>query len=307
MIISTGGDIFSSDYGDFSSHLKSLSVALNYGKKVVLLGQSIGPFRTRRETEKFVSIASRSNLITVRESISFKYCLEKLGLDSNRVYQTSDPGFLLEPAPCHISILKLTGVNYYKPYVTVSVSAGISRYMKISSAKHGLTLLEIIRFFLKTKCQVVLIPHVQRNSVSEDDRLLATTLARELNWPHNLYIAGSDFSASEIKSIIGGAIFNVAERMHAAIAGLSLNVPTLIVGYSIKAQGILNDLMGKKEASKNLLGAKQISESKRSVTALHAAWHCRHETREKLKTNNVKYKKLAEKNFDLIKNLINDY
>ena len=38
--------------------------------------------------------------------------------------------------------------------------------------------------------------------------------------------------------------FLIAARTHASIAGYSTGVPTLVVGYSVKAEGIAKDLFG---------------------------------------------------------------
>jgi colanic acid/amylovoran biosynthesis protein len=94
------------------------------------------------------------------------------------------------------------------------------------------------------QANVILIPHVQEISPLNDDRVLATEIQRRLGYDDGVRLAGGNFSAEEFKAIISRCDFLVAERMHAAIAGLSTGVPTLVVGYSIKARGILSDLLG---------------------------------------------------------------
>ena len=91
---------------------------------------------------------------------------------------------------------------------------------------------------------MILIPHVQEISPLNDDRVLATEIQRRLGYDDGVRLAGGNFSAEEFKAIISRCDFLVAERMHAAIAGLSTGVPTMVVGYSIKAKGILSDLLG---------------------------------------------------------------
>ncbi len=39
----------------------------------------------------------------------------------------------------------------------------------------------------------------------------------------------------------------VTARTHASIAGYSTNVPTLVVGYSVKSQGMAKDIFGDSE------------------------------------------------------------
>ena len=85
-----------------------------------------------------------------------------------------------------------------------------------------------------------LIPHVQETHPGNDDSILATELLREISpaAKRHTRLAAGDFSAAEYKAMIGRCEV-LAERMHAAIAGLSSRVSTVVVGYSVKARGIL--------------------------------------------------------------------
>lgn len=58
-----------------------------------------------------------------------------------------------------------------------------------------------------------------------------------------LQIKGVD-TAPELKYIISQCSFFVGARTHATIAAYSSCVPTLVVGYSVKARGIARDLFG---------------------------------------------------------------
>lgn len=57
----------------------------------------------------------------------------------------------------------------------------------------------------------------------------------------------SDGSCEELKGDIGRCRFFVGARTHATIAAYSQGVPTLVVGYSVKARGIARDLFGTQE------------------------------------------------------------
>jgi colanic acid/amylovoran biosynthesis protein len=51
-------------------------------------------------------------------------------------------------------------------------------------------------------------------------------------------------NCSELKYIISKCRFLIAARTHASIAAYSTCVPTLVVGYSVKAKGIAKDIFG---------------------------------------------------------------
>ena len=53
-----------------------------------------------------------------------------------------------------------------------------------------------------------------------------------------------DLNAEEIKGVISQCRFFIAARTHASIAAYSTCVPTLVVGYSVKAKGIAKDIFG---------------------------------------------------------------
>ncbi len=56
-----------------------------------------------------------------------------------------------------------------------------------------------------------------------------------------------DCNAEQLKGYIARCRFMVAARTHASIAAYSSQVPTLVVGYSVKAHGIATDLFGTSE------------------------------------------------------------
>ena len=101
---------------------------------------------------------------------------------------------------------------------------------------------ELLRFLLEeTSSTVALIPHVvwPRN----DDR---TELLRlyELFPQKDRMILVEDHNAPELKYLISRCSFFIGARTHATIAAYSSCVPTLVVGYSVKARGIARDLFG---------------------------------------------------------------
>ena len=52
----------------------------------------------------------------------------------------------------------------------------------------------------------------------------------------------SDYSAQELKGVIGKCEFFVGSRMHACIAALSQGIPTATIGWSHKYDGIMSRL-----------------------------------------------------------------
>lgn len=287
-VIASGGDVFCSEYGHRSllSHLQPLKIARRAGIPFILHAQSIGPFTTGADRSAFTGLARDAAAITVREAASFRYITEDLKLPASICHLVADPAFLLtqpEAAEGGALFAHYRG-REGRPTVALSTSQAICHWMQSDADRHVETWLEVIRWLRsELDANVILIPHVQELSDRNEDRVLATAIQRRLGHDPHVRLAGGDFSAGDYKAIISRCDFVVAERMHAAIAGLSTAVPTLVIGYSIKAEGILSDLLGNAFAKENaLISIQDFMAPGRGLAAVQNAWAKRDEIRRLL-------------------------
>jgi polysaccharide pyruvyl transferase WcaK-like protein len=79
-----------------------------------------------------------------------------------------------------------------------------------------------------------------------DDRLTLTELYEDYR-ENDRVILFEDMPCRQIKYIISKCRAFIGARTHATIAAYSSCVPTLVVGYSVKARGIARDLFGAEE------------------------------------------------------------
>lgn len=309
VVIASGGDLFSSDYGGLYRHLQPLKLALDAGIPVVFLAQSIGPFKHDEEASAWLRVARRSKLITVREKISYDYVTKKLGLSTDLVKLTADPAFLLAPPLAQevTNLLSAYGITRDRPIIAISTSQSISRFSGCDYDKHLKAWHQVANMLLdELDAQVLIVPHVQEINAHNDDRILATKLLRSLNFDPRVRLAGADHSASELKGLIGACDMVVAERMHAAIAGLSSGVCTVAVGYSIKAEGIMTNLLGT-EALQNglLIPIHQFLDADATCATIRTAWNRRQEVAKQLNEVLPQVKQNSASNFDMILGLLN--
>lgn len=262
-IISTGGDIFSSDYGNLKHHLVPIQYATQLGKPIILLGHSIGPFKTEEERNKFIRAMQNVSLITTREKRSLEYVRE-MNLKNTRVELTADPAFCF-PATANETVDRLWcsyHLPYDRPVIGIAASQGIASYGKASYETHFEALKKLIQYVTRELgFHVALIPHAPERTTGNDDRLICTQLYRSLGFPSEATVIALSHSAEEIKGIIGRCKLVVAERMHAAIAALSQLVPTMVVAYSVKSRGILSDIFGANEVDKYLIELRDVDEA----------------------------------------------
>ena len=249
-----GGDSFSDIYGLRRLAYVTLApiLALLLGKDVVLMPQTLGPFKSR--VAKLVAryIIGHAKVVYSRDRKGLDETIAELGLDSNSTkYRFSyDVGFVLDPVPpvkldivglaaengrCRVG-LNVSGLLWMGGYTGKNMFGLRADYRK-------LIYVLIERLIADRQCEVILVPHVF-GSDSESDTTVCAALYEELSkkYPGKLGIAQGHYDQGEIKSVIGACDFFVGSRMHACIAALSQCVPAVAVAYSDKFIGVLKTI-----------------------------------------------------------------
>lgn len=200
------------------------------GVRTVLWGCSIEP--SFIDEEMLVDLKGYDKIIA-RESVTYKALLEK-GLENVSCFP--DPAFVLKKVDLPLPKTFVEGNT-----VGVNVSPMIMNYEK----NNGITLenyFVLVRHILEnTNMNVALIPHVVWPD--NDDRQPLRLLYNEFKESGRVAMI-DDGTAEELKGYIARCRFMIAARTHASIAAYSQAVPTLVVGYSVKALGIATDLFG---------------------------------------------------------------
>ena len=129
-----------------------------------------------------------------------------------------------------------------------TVGINVSPMIQDNEKESGITMEcyeALIQYIIEnTGFQIALIPHVvwARN----DDRKPIHTLFEKFKDTGRVVEIG-DGTCEELKGYISRCRLFVGARTHATIAAYSSCVPTLVVGYSVKARGIARDLFGQEE------------------------------------------------------------
>ena len=201
------------------------------GNKTVLWGVSIEPevlknIKIRKDIKNY-------DLIFARESLTYN-ALINIGL-KDKTFLYPDPAFAMKcvetTVPKNLFDREVIGIN---------ISPLILKYENGQNiVKEGY--LKIIQYILNyTDCNIALIPHVVKRNNNDLDTL--HMLQNEIN-DNRIYII-EDNSAEQLKYCISKCAFFIGARTHSTIAAYSTCVPTLVIGYSIKARGIAIDLFG---------------------------------------------------------------
>lgn len=245
LAISIGGDNYC--YDNMLSDLRLANSAFNRkGVRTVLLGCSIEPELLKRED--IVADLMGYHTIIARESITYEALKEMVNehageIDGRKgmpqILCCPDPAFTLQkkelPLPEGFAEGNTIGIN-------------VSPMIQDNEKESGITM-ECYEALLRdiidhTDFQIALIPHVvwARN----DDRKPIHTLYEKFKDTGRVVEIG-DGTCEELKGYISRCRLFVGARTHATIAAYSSCVPTLVVGYSVKARGIARDLFGQEE------------------------------------------------------------
>lgn len=170
--------------------------------------------------------------IYARESISY----ETLKRINANTYLYPDPAFLLEEKK-----VELPFQLRENEYVGINVSPMIIEHEKSEEIVFK-NYINLVEYILKnTGMSIALIPHVVWK---ENNDLKVLNRIKEMYKDSSRVVIINDNDCMVQKYIISKSRFFVAARTHASIAAYSRQVPTLVVGYSVKAKGIAKDLFG---------------------------------------------------------------
>lgn len=196
------------------------------GAKTALVGCSIEP--SNLEHGEILGDLCQFDLITARETITYNALIEK-GIVKN-THLVPDSAFSLEKTPSGIKLPNNTiGINLS------NITIYSTNNLILENSK------ELINYILSnTKYNIALIPHVHQDF--NDDYNVLNQVYTYFNKNSRIQLIDTNYNACELKDIISQCKLLIASRTHCSIAGYSSNVPTLVLGYSVKSIGIARDI-----------------------------------------------------------------
>jgi colanic acid/amylovoran biosynthesis protein len=244
-----GGDNFSLDSPNRDAHFRLSRLAIDAKVPVAIWGASVGPFTRNPSYEHWAAKELRKvTLICARETATVKY-LESIGVSKN-VLLTADPAFYLQPTACDLpaDIDKIL----VEGCIGLNLSPLLSKFVKLPGSEPNLSAwikvaVEIVRNLLNQfSLPMLLVPHVtsEVGDVYRDDYLFLSRVAQSLNGAEGVFILGPNLNAAQTKWVISRLRAFAGARTHSTLAAISSHVPTICIGYSMKARGIAQDVYG---------------------------------------------------------------
>lgn len=265
------------------------------GKKVVMYGASILPHVYEKTLPRIFTkyCLEKLDLITLREFKSEEF-LKRVGLDPSRLHVTADKAFILEPVDKDTA-LKLLKENNIVPDRTpligmtaVYYGSGVYRKGLINykdprekySVYTGI-LARVVDFLVKELgAKVIFMPHTIGPTEANDDRMVAADILSKAEVKTGIYAINGDYTASELKGMIGCFDFFVGARTHSVIAATAMGVPSVVLSYpkDYRTYGIIGDMLGQSRWVYNI----EYLQEHDLIEMIRNAWNVKDETRREL-------------------------
>lgn len=253
-----GGDSFSDIYGLRRAVTGSMpgAIALLLGKRLFLLPQTYGPYRSR--IAKWVArwILRRAACILSRDRAGVDLVRAILGTSNGQgdICFCPDVAFSMSAkAPTRLAItppvaqespegflvgLNINGLLYNGGYTRDNMFGLRFDYREFVKQLAG----EVLE---KTPAHLLLIPHTfAPDGHVESDPQACRSVFDLMKSRHEgrIHLVEGEYDQFEIKGIIGNCDFFIGSRMHACIAALSQGVPSIGVAYSQKFRGVFESI-----------------------------------------------------------------
>lgn len=252
-----GGDSFSDIYGfnKFFWLVLPVIVVLLLGKKLVLLPQTYGPYKSFLSQRIAKYIFKRASRIISRDKEGVDL-VRKMTNDNRAGTNISfcpDVAFALDasvpkeinihPPLIHDSKISLIGLNVngllYNGGYTRDNMFGLNYDYKV------FVLNLVKRLANNTENHIVLIPHTfgLTDRVNSDPAACRDIMVQlEDRQKDRVHMLLGEHNQFELKGVIGLCDFFIGSRMHACIAALSQGIPTIGVAYSRKFLGVFESV-----------------------------------------------------------------
>jgi colanic acid/amylovoran biosynthesis protein len=304
VVINSGGDHLSGEFGKFGlgSYL-NICYAILLKKPIVLHGESLGYYRNPIYNTIAKIIFNNVDLILVRENFSKRY-LEYNHISNPDIFVTADPAFTLDAAnDATLDKIIITEdlKNVSRPLIGINPSGLIGKISGVSEVHLAQIFADLIdKLISDWNATIVLIPHVYTSNL--DDRSAIRLIAERVKNKKKLKSITNEYTAQELKGIIGMCDLFIGTRMHATIASTSMLVPTVGIAYSHKMHGIIGEMLGLEDY---IIEIENLTYDN-LVSVVHKAWLNREDLKEHLSKKIPIIRENAFQNGKYIKLLLED-
>ena len=312
----SGGDSFTDLYGNarFRNITAPKEIALSLGRRLVLLPQTYGPFRSAGSRETARRLIDGASLAYARDPDSFARLQSLLGDRFNpaRHRLGVDLAFGLpvrEPTVPEPRVTALLAARDIGPLIGLNVSGLVANRPHQATSRFSLacdyrSLMRrlVMRLLDETDARLLILPHVHaprghyESDLDASVALLASLPKRYAAAIHaRVAVVTQPLDACELKWLISRCDWFSGTRMHATIAAVSSGVPTAALAYSLKTRGVFKTC----SVGESVVDLRENCEDAALEQLLHQ-WRCRIETAATLSRALPRVRKTAARQMDEI-------
>jgi len=229
-------------------------------KRIVIYGASfpaIKKMSSRKKTAIYTWLLRRalslSDLITVRESMSYEY-LHEIAISGPRIHLTADFAFLMKPAQKSRidEIFNEEMLPKDIPIIGMTVSRNKVRrayekemiYRERESRFVSEMATVVDHMISRFGALVVFIPHSIVEDPDRDDRILSRLVRDHVTKQDMVRVLERDFAAPDLKGLVGRFSMCLGSRLHFIIDSISMMVPSIAITDQTdqRVHGIIGDM-----------------------------------------------------------------
>lgn len=290
--IAIGGDNYCYNKGKAYWPSERVIRKMHPAKKMMLWGCSINPEEIPGELIDHLKLFDK---ITARDRFTYD-ALIKAGYPQKDITLVADPAFLLEP---DMTVSLASNMTPGK-FVGINLSPMILNYAADRN-KVVASIQTLVHHILDTTdLGVYFIAHVRLPYT--DDLDVLRPLYEEFKSTGRVALTDDlDLNCRQLKGIISQSRFYIGARTHSVIAAYSTGVPAIALGYSVKARGIANDLLGSWEDT--VLPVQTLEDEQGLVKAFDYLAQNEDRFKKALVENVPGYKEQARKSGEVLRQL----
>jgi polysaccharide pyruvyl transferase WcaK-like protein len=291
----------------FAANILHIPIAI-YGAGIVNYNEKLESVHHRK---MFQYAFNHTIFNSVRDYCSAEFVLEN-GVSRERFSIFPDPAILMKPSPEQViaSLLARENIPNSKEiplFGLIPVKGGVVFQHSFSlekdkNKKNEMRVTfwaQLVMFLMKnTNAHFVFIPHCIGPAKRNDDRIAAKGIADKLSGFENRFtLVTNEYSAQDLKGLMGRCDFVLGERTHALLGALSFPTPcmALTVKEDLRMLGIVSTMFKRTTYNMN---DPDISDLQ---MRLLRKWNNRHQIREEMKEIKAQAVEEAEKAARILK------
>lgn len=243
---------------------------------------------------------SQATLLYSRDEVSSNY-LKNSFIDENTILESPDIAILFKGDPISVGKAILSANSFVdsdRPIIGVVPNMRVYERTQGSGTgnEYVKTLEGLVQLCVdELGVNVAILPNecILPGEDKPDDRFLCSLLASRFDMGERVIALTGNYSANEIKALIGNVDFLVASRFHSLVFALSQSVPVLALGWSHKYLELL-----KMFSLEKYVIPHDSLQSCDSRVLFHAAWQERHSNSEKIQSVLPTVKPMVSRLFD---------